>query len=79
MELVSYCKFGISRPDLDGTKLAKGKCLVRKVRLKSVYLEVPTEGHQFFLFEFKPALKRFINLVYYTSFTQPKMVKGNQR
>ena len=40
LELVSYGKFGFSRPDLDGNKSAKGKCLARKVRDRSVYLVV---------------------------------------
>ena len=38
LELVSYGKFGFSRPDLDGNKVAKGKCLARKVRDKEVFV-----------------------------------------
>ena len=38
LELVSFGKFGFSRPDLDGNKLAKGKCLVRQVRDKEVLI-----------------------------------------
>ena len=30
--LESYGKFGFSRPDLNGKKLAKGMCLVKKAR-----------------------------------------------
>ena len=37
LELVSYGKFGFSKPDLDGNKPAKGKCLARKVRDKEVF------------------------------------------
>ena len=41
-ELASYDKFGFSRPDLEGNKLAKGMCLGRKARDKEVfYLVVP--------------------------------------
>ena len=36
-ELAPYGKFGFSRPDLDGNKLAKGICLARKERDKEVY------------------------------------------
>ena len=31
-KLAFYGKFGFSRPDLDGNKLAKGMCLARKTR-----------------------------------------------
>ena len=34
LELVSYGKFGFSKPDLDRNKPAKGKCLARKARDK---------------------------------------------
>ena len=37
-ELVSYGKFGFSRPDLDGNKLAKGMCLARKVKDREVFI-----------------------------------------
>ena len=37
LELISYGKFGFSRPDLDGNKPAKGKCLSRKVRDREVF------------------------------------------
>ena len=37
-ELVSYCKFGFSRPDLDGNKLAKGVCLARKAGDREVFM-----------------------------------------
>ena len=43
--IISNGKFGFSRPDLDGNKAAKGKCLARKVRVKEV-----TEGRKFFNF-----------------------------
>ena len=43
--IIYYSKFGISKPDLDGNKAAKGKCLAGKVRNKEV-----TEGRQFFNF-----------------------------
>ena len=36
--LASYGKFGFSRPDLDGNKLAIGMCLVRKVRDRAVFI-----------------------------------------
>ena len=39
-KLAFYGKFGFSRPDLDGNKLAKGMYLARKVK-RSVYLIVP--------------------------------------
>ena len=50
MELVQACiqsilvqacifgKFGFSRPDLDGNKLAKGMCLARKARDREVFI-----------------------------------------
>ena len=46
MELVqaaSYGKFGFSRPDLDGNKLAKGMYVLREKseRHRRVYLVVP--------------------------------------
>ena len=34
----SYGKFGFSRPDLDGNKLAKGMCLARKARDREVFI-----------------------------------------
>ena len=34
----SYSKFGFSRPDLNGNKLAKGMCLTRKVRYREVFI-----------------------------------------
>ena len=37
-ELASYGKFGFSRPDLDGNKLAKGMCLARKARDREVFI-----------------------------------------
>ena len=43
MELASYGKFGFSRPDLYGNKLAKGMYIARKTRDKEVYLVVLTE------------------------------------
>ena len=39
LELVSYGKFSFSRPDLDGNKPAKGKCLERKARDKEVFIK----------------------------------------
>ena len=36
-KLASYDKFGFSRPDLDGNKLAKRMYLVRKARDREVY------------------------------------------
>ena len=47
LKLASYGKFG-SRPDLDGNKLAKVMCLVRKMRDREV-LSSSTEGRHFFL------------------------------
>ena len=47
-ELVSYSKFSFSRPNLDGTKAAKGKCLARKQEIKKC-LSSDSEGPQFFL------------------------------
>ena len=41
MELVqvtSYSKFGFSRPDIDGNKLAKGMCLARNMKDKEVFI-----------------------------------------
>ena len=38
IKLASYGKFGFSRPDLDGNKLAKGKRLGRKVRDREVFI-----------------------------------------
>ena len=41
MELVRACiynKFGFSRPDLNGNKLAKGMCLARKARNREVFI-----------------------------------------
>ena len=37
-KLVSYVKFGFSRPDLDGNKLAKGMCLARKPRDREMFI-----------------------------------------
>ena len=37
-KLASYGKFGFSRRDLDGNKLAKGMCLVRKARDREVFM-----------------------------------------
>ena len=37
LELVSYSEFCFSRPDLDGNKPAKGKCLERKARDREVF------------------------------------------
>ena len=37
-KLASYCKFGFSRPDLDGNKLAKDMCLARKARDREVFI-----------------------------------------
>ena len=37
-KLASYGKFGFSRPDLDGNKLANGKCLWKKVRDREVFI-----------------------------------------
>ena len=45
-KLASYDKFGFSRPDLDGNKLAKGMCLARKVIYREVF-SISTEGRQF--------------------------------
>ena len=36
-KLASYDKFGLSKPDLDGNKLAKGICLARKKRDREVF------------------------------------------
>ena len=47
-KLPPYCKFGFSRPDLDGNKLAKGMCLVRKARDREAFSHC-TEGRQLFL------------------------------
>ena len=46
-------KFGFSRPDIDGNKLAKGVCLARKVRDREV---VPSVVN-FSSFEFESASK----------------------
>ena len=37
-KLASYGKFGFSRPDLDGNKLAKVMCLVRKVTDRELFI-----------------------------------------
>ena len=37
-ELAFYSMFGFSRPDLDGNKLAKGMCLVRKMGDREVFI-----------------------------------------
>ena len=37
-ELASYSKFGFSRLDLDGNKLAKGMYLARKARDREVFI-----------------------------------------
>ena len=37
-KLASYGKFGFSRPDMDGSKLAKGMCLGRKARDREVFV-----------------------------------------
>ena len=37
-KLASYGKFGFSRLDLDGNKLAKGRCLASKMRDKEVFV-----------------------------------------
>ena len=37
-KLASCGKFGFSRPDLDGNKLAKGMCLARKARDREVFI-----------------------------------------
>ena len=53
MELVQACilgKFGFSRPDLVGNKLAKVMCLARKTRGKKVFIVVPRVVN-FFCFE----------------------------
>ena len=46
LELASYGKFGLSRPDLEP---AKGKCLVRKVRDNNVFIEL-YQGSSIFLY-----------------------------
>ena len=49
MEIVrAYSKFGLSRPDLDGNKLAKGIYLARKARDRE--LSNYTKGRQLFCF-----------------------------
>ena len=40
-KLTSYGKFGFSRPDLDGNKLAKGMYLARKPVIEKFHLVVP--------------------------------------
>ena len=45
-KLTSYSKFGFSRPDLDGNKLAKGECLARKASDEKC-LSSSTEGRHF--------------------------------
>ena len=37
-KLASFGNFGFSRPELDGNKLAKGMCLVRKARDREVFI-----------------------------------------
>ena len=37
-KLTSYGKFGFSRPDLDGNKLAERVCLARKARDREVFI-----------------------------------------
>ena len=39
VKLTSSGKFGFSRPDLDGNKLAKGMCLARKARDREMFRE----------------------------------------
>ena len=43
-KLTSYSKFGLSRPDLVGNKLAKGMYLARKASDGEVF---STKGHHF--------------------------------
>ena len=38
LKLVSYSKFGFSRPDLDGNKPAKGKYIAGKMRKNEVFI-----------------------------------------
>ena len=45
LELEFYSNFGFSRPDLDGNKQAKCKCLVRKLEIKKC-LSCGTKQHQ---------------------------------
>ena len=52
-KLISYGKFGFSRPDLDGNKLAKGMSLARKARKARDREMLLTKGRQLFFFEFK--------------------------
>ena len=40
VELASYGRFGFSRPDLNGKKLAKGMCLARKARDREVFIKL---------------------------------------
>ena len=40
VELASYGKFGFSRLDLDGNKLAKSMCLARKARDREVFIQL---------------------------------------
>ena len=56
MELASYGKFGFSRPDIEGNKLAKGMFLARKQEIKKC-LSSGTEGRQFFCSKLKLASK----------------------
>ena len=59
-ELASYGKFGLSRPDLDGNKLAKGMCFARKVKDKRSVNLVVVPRVVIFWFEFKSASKGLI-------------------
>ena len=47
LEIVYYGKFGFSRPDLDGNKLAIGECFARKARDRVVFSGC-TEGPIFY-------------------------------
>ena len=61
-KLASYGKFGFSRLDLDGNKLAKGMYLARKASDREVFLVVP----RIVIFEIKSALKGLELLRYKT-------------
>ena len=54
--LTSYGKFGLSRPDLDGNKLAKSMYLARKARDREC-LSSCTKGRHFGITEIKSSLK----------------------
>ena len=55
-KFASYGKFGFSRPDFDGNKIANGMCLAKIRELKKCLFS-STKDHHFFFTELKSVAK----------------------